>query len=265
MLNGQVTQVEHFGNGRRIVDTYVVPVAAISLYVRGVTFYRIDGQNMDVATPFLVIHPPNTQVELGNTPERDCWSLRFSTDEIRPAKELGGVEIRFENDWIRVPTLTHLTTEGCARIEAEFRCISQWSATPVPAHQFRARLGFISLLRHVMDAHLAVVSESAPMSFKRLIDQDRGMKHSLAVLCRQCGYSPNRLRVLFEQQYGMAPLAYRNRIRMQRVLSMVQDTDLPFKDIARNTGFRQMSHFSALFRQFFNKSPREARLARARA
>ena len=257
MLDAPITHLFHSQGGRKQTDRYVIPEAALTLQVSGIDAYKIRGREIKTPLPFLVLHPPGTEIELGNTPTRHSWSIRMRTDEVRASTQEGLVEIRCDGNWIALPAVTPLSEEECAWVEAEFTKINPWFASPVPAHQFRARLGFIGLLRHIVDAFLAEKAETPAAAFKRLMDSDEKMKHSLDDLGKQCGYSANHLRVLFEKEFGLSPLAYRNHVRMLRALMLVQNSSLPLKVIASRMGFRHFSHFSRMFRKAFNKSPRQ--------
>ena len=71
--------------------------------------------------------------------------------------------------------------------------------------------------------------------------------------------SESQLRRRFIAQYGMPPMAYRNRLRCQIGRELLMHTNRTIADIADHLGFSAPSDFYRLFRKFYNISPRQAR------
>lgn len=69
----------------------------------------------------------------------------------------------------------------------------------------------------------------------------------------------SQLRRRFIAQYGIPPMAYRNRLRCQIGRELLTHTDRTIADIAEHLGFSAPSDFYRLFRKFYNISPRQAR------
>lgn len=70
-----------------------------------------------------------------------------------------------------------------------------------------------------------------------------------------CGLHPDWLRRRFVTAYGMTPVEYRIRLRLQRARDLLQTTALPIAEVGRRVGFASASHFSRLFRRQFDCSP----------
>ena len=78
---------------------------------------------------------------------------------------------------------------------------------------------------------------------------------SLMEISRHCHVSPFHFSRVFKTFTGTSPHQYLLAIRLQHAALLLQDTSLPVTDIAFNTGFNSLEHFTAAFRQKFNSSP----------
>jgi len=131
-------------------------------------------------------------------------------------------------------------------------------AHPTPAGQVRLQLGFMTALCHLLDHHRDRLGETPAGRLKALINDPTLAGLSLAELSRRCGYATDYLSGLFHREYHMSPVAYRNQMRMWIARDLLATTSRPAKEIAKELGFRHVSHFSAQFRKIFGYTAREA-------
>lgn len=78
---------------------------------------------------------------------------------------------------------------------------------------------------------------------------------ALDALAARVGLSPSRLSRLFNQQLGVSIADYRNRIRLERFLTLYGPTTTVL-DAALAAGFGSYPQFHRVFRQFLGMSPR---------
>jgi AraC-like DNA-binding protein len=87
---------------------------------------------------------------------------------------------------------------------------------------------------------------------------------SQAALERVAGLSSSRLQAVFREVSGYPPLDYLRRLRVEAARRLLADQNLSVKEVAAQTGFRDTSHFSKVFRRIDGLAPahyREALLA----
>jgi len=82
-----------------------------------------------------------------------------------------------------------------------------------------------------------------------------------AVLERVSGLSPSRLQALFREVTGYPPLDYLRRLRVEEARRLLADGRLSVKEVGARTGFRDLSHFSKVFRRVDGLSPAHYRAA----
>lgn len=56
-----------------------------------------------------------------------------------------------------------------------------------------------------------------------------------------------KFKTLFRQRYGCTPAAFVKRIRMERAMELLSDTDLPIRQISRRVGYAKPSAFTKAF------------------
>lgn len=78
-------------------------------------------------------------------------------------------------------------------------------------------------------------------------------------LASHFNFSESQLRRRFSAVYGCPPMEYRNRLRCQIGLELLQHTDRTVAEIAEHLGFSAPSDFYRLFTQHYGMSPTKKR------
>ena len=78
---------------------------------------------------------------------------------------------------------------------------------------------------------------------------------SLGILCSEIGTSQSRFMQLFRQSTGASPLAFYNRLLINKARRLLTESTLSTKEISFELGFQSESHFCALFRAVSNVTP----------
>jgi len=79
---------------------------------------------------------------------------------------------------------------------------------------------------------------------------------SLTEIARANGYSASTLSHVFKQHVGISPIKYLINYRLSQALELMGHTDRKLEDIAFETGFKSVYHFSQLFKNRYNHPPR---------
>jgi AraC-like DNA-binding protein len=78
-------------------------------------------------------------------------------------------------------------------------------------------------------------------------------------IARHAGYSVSHFGSVFSHKTSYAPMVYYNQLKIQRACSYLQFSDLKIKEIAFRLGYYDPFHFSKVFRQEMEITPREYR------
>lgn len=91
------------------------------------------------------------------------------------------------------------------------------------------------------------------------MDAHAAHEMSLDDLARAADLSPFHLLRVFRQAIGITPHQYLMRVRLQRAIALLRDTQLPVIDVAYASGWADLSNFNRAFRRELGCSPRELR------
>jgi AraC-like DNA-binding protein len=82
-------------------------------------------------------------------------------------------------------------------------------------------------------------------------------------MARHCGLGRTRFIYHCRQAVNATPMDYLIGLRVERALDLLTSTDLSVSDVALSCGFSSSQYFATVFRQHYNRSPRDARRARS--
>ncbi|MHB1957335.1 MAG: Ada metal-binding domain-containing protein [Sulfobacillus sp.] len=85
---------------------------------------------------------------------------------------------------------------------------------------------------------------------------------TLQWMAQELYISPTHLQRTIKEFTGLSPAEHLTRIRMARAQELLLAGSLPIATIAKQVGFRSVSHFTVRFQRFFNVSPALYRRAR---
>ncbi|NQX61288.1 helix-turn-helix domain-containing protein [Paenibacillus qinlingensis] len=97
-----------------------------------------------------------------------------------------------------------------------------------------------------------------PITYRALayIEQHAfGTHFQLQDLAKELGLSASQLTRRFQQVYKLSPIAYATTLRLQKVRSLLVDTDLTLEDIAEQCGYQNAFYMSRMFKSKIKISP----------
>ena len=85
-------------------------------------------------------------------------------------------------------------------------------------------------------------------------------KHlSLMAMAKYTGYSPSQFSLLFRQKTGESPLAYFNRLKIERACQLLLTTNMHVNQICHKVGIEDSYYFSRLFSKLKGCIPKQYR------
>lgn len=103
------------------------------------------------------------------------------------------------------------------------------------------------------------VSLATNRVFKLVEREYRNPDLSVDWIAGEAGFSRHHFSRLFKRETGVSPHAYLQQFRLQRALNQVTTTDLPIKQIALESGYRDYAYFCKEFKRWTHKTPLTAR------
>ncbi len=136
-----------------------------------------------------------------------------------------------------------------------------WQMAEHSMDRLRLRSVFYRLLAELADAvqreQLAGSRYAAIARAIAAIEKNPAAPVNVAALSRQCCLSQTGFREQFRQYTGgLAPLAYRNQLRMKRADELLSLDSLSVERIAEMLGYYDAAHFCREYKKLRGKSPR---------
>lgn len=78
---------------------------------------------------------------------------------------------------------------------------------------------------------------------------------SLATSCKSLGYNQDYLRRLFCKEFGVSPVEYLNKLRLDYAEKLICNTNYPINAVALQSGYADPYYFSRVFTKQFGLSP----------
>lgn len=97
---------------------------------------------------------------------------------------------------------------------------------------------------------------------KEILDDHFNKSISLEQVAERVYMSKDYMRHLFKKEYGMSPIKYIIKKRLEHAMEMLNSTSEPIANIARNSGFDDPFYFSQSFKKEFGISPSQWRKSR---
>ncbi|MDR3137197.1 MAG: helix-turn-helix domain-containing protein [Coriobacteriales bacterium] len=104
--------------------------------------------------------------------------------------------------------------------------------------------------RSITDATTALAHRAA-----RYIEENCGSGMDLENLAGRLGYTGRHLRRVFQTEYHVSPIGYRQTCRLLLAKNLLTDTDLPIIRVATAAGFGSLRRFNDAFKTHYRLSP----------
>lgn len=115
------------------------------------------------------------------------------------------------------------------------------------------------LLLHSAPQPRSPTKHSAVEQLLQYIEQNLTAPLDNATLAALVGYHPNHVTRLFQEYLHMSPQQYLLTLRIARAKTLISETDLPFSEVARRSGFVDYPYFSSYFKKKTGLSPAQFR------
>ena len=119
----------------------------------------------------------------------------------------------------------------------------------------RVKAGIYEILAQLQETRDPII-DAAVLRCKAYIDRFYSRQElRLADVCRQQGISESSFRRKFCTYYGISPVQYLIKLRMQHAATLLAAGRHRMKDVAQLCGFSDEKYFSRAFRAYYEKSP----------
>ena len=112
------------------------------------------------------------------------------------------------------------------------------------------------LLRRFEEAFFRSRQE-VPPRLRAVVEEvlQENLHYSVATMAQRAGVCPSRFRQLFTQYYGISPIEFLLRARMEKARQLLCETNTPIKEISRIVGYSELAAFHHAFVREVGLSP----------
>ena len=87
-------------------------------------------------------------------------------------------------------------------------------------------------------------------------------RFTIESLSKQYLINPTTLKTVFKSVYGTSIAAHMKEHRMERAAELLRETSLSIAEIAQNVGYDSQSRFTAAFKAYWGKLPKDYRITK---
>lgn len=119
-----------------------------------------------------------------------------------------------------------------------------------------------NLAESILLKTVASLTSNGPSAFAEKFEQALlkcGNDITLTQLCKHTGYSKVHIERLANAEFGCGAIEYLNRLKINRISSLIINTDLSLNEIAEAEGFFDASHLTVFFKKRMGMTPGQYR------
>lgn len=129
-------------------------------------------------------------------------------------------------------------------------------------NNLRALSSLYAMLADIFENTSEQNPDKSKQSIKPAIDcitSDYSNEITLNLLAQKCMMSNTNFRRVFKAVYGVSPIEYLIKFRLDRAKQLLLHTTLTISEISQLCGFNEVSYFSRIFKNRYSKTPIEYR------
>lgn len=165
----------------------------------------------------------------------------------------------------RFASRLHLKRVPLAHVELLAEEMERESAGAEPGYEVALRAKLLELMVYLSRAYTSTDTTEAHALLRvgnviGALENDFSRDWKLDDLLKIAHMSRSNLMRVFRKATGQTPIEYLVRLRIQRAMEMLRNTDLPITAIALEVGFNDSNYFTRQFRRVVGLPPRSFRL-----
>jgi AraC-like DNA-binding protein len=164
----------------------------------------------------------------------------------------------------RFASRLHLKRVPLAHVEQLTETMERECETADPGYEVALRAKLLELMVYLSRAYTSTATTEAHALLRvgnviGALENDFAKDWKLDGLLKIAHMSRSNLMRIFRKATGQTPIEYLVRLRIQRAMEMLRNTDLTITEIAMEVGFNDSNYFTRQFRRATGTSPRTFR------
>jgi AraC-like DNA-binding protein len=164
----------------------------------------------------------------------------------------------------RFASRLHLQRIPLAHAEQLAEEMERESENEEPGYEVALRAKLLELMVYLSRAYTSTDTTEAHALLRvgnviSALENDFSKDWKLDELLNIAHMSRSNLMRIFRKATGQTPIDYLVRLRIQKSMEMLRNTDLPITEIALEVGFNDSNYFTRSFRKVMSQTPRQYR------
>lgn len=217
--------------------------------VSGSGIYQVNGRTYHLHDKDGFLVPPRTTV-IYQADKEDPWSVYWIGFSGRK------VEYFLKRMNLHEDSLTfHYDKDDCllSHMETMFKEVRypQRAQETLLGHFYQVAACIINYT----DADKSPVTQNYITIATRFIEHNFRIPLQVQDLAEECNISASQLYRCFMKKLGLSPHQYIEKLKMEKAVEFITQTDMPYKEIAYLLGYEYESHFFKVFKRTLGHSP----------
>jgi len=232
---------------------------ALSVYFAGGPSYRLGERTYSFRTPIAMLVPKGTlDCDLQEGRVNGIFALFDGHNMLKRHRTRKGiVMVSFASERLPCPEFKELTAAEAQEIAQPLRELAAIRDMRPTGQLRRASLLYQALASYCDSADGTTgtgVHRDAAL-LRNLIEQHAFEQLPLEDICRELEISSSHVGMLFKAAFGISPVRFRTRLRMQKARELLVSSKLNVGQVASSVGYTDPLYFSRVFRREFGITP----------
>ena len=184
---------------------------------------------------------------------RENWVIMFSFPSVTFSEKDNTFYWNYKDHKLPLPDTIRLKGQEVAQLRHICSTLCQLYHSSLPGNCLEAELLALQLLHFFL--RTPVPADDRVELFRKRLSEDVLWEKSISRHCMEMGVNRDLLRKEFFLRYKISPGEYRIELRMRKILHLIAYSDLTLKEIAFDSGMKNLSHLSAFVRLRCGKTP----------
>ena len=246
-------------------STQTVPVLYLGLYLKGLiksTSFYPDGtlcaemdQSREKLPPALSLTPAGFRSAFEYGPDRENWVVMLAFPAIRFDQKTHQLYWDHNGHALPIPRKIPLKEAEAMAMRQTFDTLSRLYHSSLPQNLLAAELLVLQILQNYIRTPES--EEDIIEKFRKQLENDTAWERSISSHCRELNINRDLLRKQFTERYKIAPGEYRMQMRLRKICHLMAYSDFTLKEIAYESGMKNLSHLSGFIKDRCGKTPSE--------
>lgn len=184
---------------------------------------------------------------------RENWVIMFDFPSIYFCEKDHTFYWEYNGHSFPIPRRIELKNRELAELHHLFQELWQLHQSSLPKNLLDAELLLLEILHYFL--RTPAQADDHVERFRKRIAEDVQWENSILEHCQQMGVNRDQLRKEFFQRYKISPGEYRIQLRLRKIRHLLAYSNLTLKEIAFETGMKNLSHLSSFVRSRCGKTP----------